>query len=81
MLNLNPARKMVKSYANAVNKGPPEFKVVDESPMLVALAPMGWGYWSLRVISFGYAWQRFGTLTYKSRHRLQQFFFGGVGHT
>ena len=78
---LHLTRNMVKSYANAVNKSPSEVMVADKSCGLDALAPMDWGYWSLRVISFGYAWQRFGTLTYKSRHRLQQLFFGGMGHT
>ena len=68
---LNLTRKMVKSYANAVNEGPSEVRVADKSPGLDALAPMDWGYWSLRVISFGYARQRLGTLTYKSRHCLQ----------
>ena len=78
---LNLTSKTVKSYANAVNEGLSEVKVADKSPKLDALAPMDWGYWSLRVISLGYAWQRVRTLIYKSGYRLQQFFSGGMGDT
>ena len=68
---LDLTRKMVKSYANAVNGSPSEVMVADKACGLDALAPMDWGYCSLRFIFFGYAWQRLGTLTYKSCHRLQ----------
>ena len=68
---LKLTRKVVKPYANAVNEDLSQVQVADKSPGLDALAPMDCGYWSLGVISLGYARQRVRTLPYKSRYSLQ----------